>query len=215
MNKNRVFTHKQQRRSTDMMTLHSLIRYAYDAWRFQHGADVSVICERIAHHYFAGGLHRENDKPILRETISEAAIANNRTNITRWLSKDTPDARAVVSDLSVAFFGGIPKKLGEEVLNLWLGPAGFIVSAVNEPSCTPNVPDLNAKLGSASKEFGEAIEASLQIPLNESASTDQIRAALAEWIDVQRANQHAIEHLEHMLAERSRPTTGNRRTDKR
>lgn len=211
---NRMFIGKQQRRGTDMMTLHSLMRFAYDTWRFQRGTDVSVICDRIVHHYFAGGLHRAREKPVLREAISEAAIASNRTNITRWFSKDTPEARATLADISSAFFAAMPRDLAEFVLNVWHGPSGLIVSAINEPEGALKVPDLNAKLGCASREFGEAIDASLKLPTN-SASPEQIRMVLAEWHDVMREAKHAMEHLEHMLAERSRLTTGNRSTDKR
>ncbi|MDA1380622.1 hypothetical protein PCI56_13690 [Plesiomonas shigelloides subsp. oncorhynchi] len=98
-----MFIGKQQRRGTDMMTLHSLMRFAYDTWRFQRGTDVSVICDRIVHHYFAGGLHRVQEKPVLREAISEAAIASNRTNITRWFSK-THQKRALLWLISALLF---------------------------------------------------------------------------------------------------------------
>ncbi|MGL5586243.1 MAG: hypothetical protein ACRDDD_12525 [Plesiomonas sp.] len=216
MNTTRVFTNKQHRRSSDMLPLQSILRMSQDAWRFEHRTDVGVICEKVAERYFAGGLHQSDGcETVLRETISQAAIASNRSSITRWLSKDTPDAKASSSDISAAYFAAMPRELAVEMLNLWLGPAGFLVNAINEPAVAPHVPDLHTKLGAASKEFGEAIDASLQIPVHGSASSDQIRAALAEWVDVMRAGKHAVEHLEYMLAEKVRTTTGNRKTDKR
>ena len=212
--KNRMFTGKQRRRSTDMLPLHIVLRMSYEAWRFEHRTDVSVICEQIAKSYFAGGLNEAQERQVLRQTESAAAISSNRSSITRWFSKDTAAARSTLADISPAIFAAMPRDLAVEMLNFWLGSAGFIVSAINEPVGTPSVPDLNAKLGCASREFGEAIDASLQLPAN-SASPEQIRMALAEWHDVMREAKHAMELLEHMLAERSRTTTGNRSTDKR
>ncbi|MDA1380488.1 hypothetical protein PCI56_13685 [Plesiomonas shigelloides subsp. oncorhynchi] len=67
----------------------------------------------------------------------------------------------------------MPRDLAEFVLNVWHGPSGLIVSAINEPEGALKVPDLNAKLGCASREFGEAIDASLKLPTN-SASLSKL-----------------------------------------
>lgn len=213
--KNRMFIGKQRRRSTDMLPLHAVLRMGYEAWRFEHRTDVAVICEQIAKSYFAGGLHEAQDNPVLRETTSAAAIASNRSSITRWFSKDTPDARSTLADISSSIFNAMPRDLSVEMLNFWLGPAGFVVNAINEHPATPHVPDFNVKLGSFSKEYGEAIDASLRLPVNDLAPAEEIRTALSEVLEALRAGQHVAEHLEHMLAERSRLTTGNRSTDKR
>lgn len=213
--KNRVFIGKQRRSSTDMLPLHTVLRMGYEAWRFEHRTDIAVICEQIAKSYFAGGLHEAQEKPVLRETSSAAAISSNRSSITRWFSKDTPEARSTLADISSSVFAAMPRELSVEMLNFWLGPAGFVVNAINEHTVAPHVPDFNVKLGSFSKEYGEAIDAALRLPVNDLAPVEEIRTALVEVLEAIRAGQHVAEHLEHMLTERSRPTTGNCSTNKR
>ncbi|MGL5800625.1 MAG: hypothetical protein ACRCYN_11300, partial [Plesiomonas sp.] len=126
-------------------------------------------------------------------------------------TKTTPEAKSSVSDVSASFWAAIPKDIGTDFLNLWLNSAGYIVSAINEPTSSANVPDLYVKLGHCSKEYGEAIDAALQMPVAD-ASPDQIRDVLREFSDLARASGAAIEHLEMMLADKSRPAVADRRT---
>ncbi|ENP8408809.1 hypothetical protein ACEI20_001739 [Vibrio cholerae] len=176
--------------------LKATIRNAVDEWCCQVDAKRD-IAQEVAHHYHKMGLQFDEDAPggdLLKPAIP-ANAQNNTQNFFRWNQRSSMENKANFMDTLPAIISAMPKELASKMLNRFLNPLGFTVSAVERRVERFDRDELLAYFG---KEHFEATRAVL---LLRSAPTDeQIYEAIKEVRESEVAHAPIIHYLENQLS---------------
>ncbi|PNH99582.1 hypothetical protein [Vibrio diazotrophicus] len=175
------------------MSFKGVMRNAIESWRTELSKE--VISHRVASLYHKLDLGHEIDaqrKELLK--VPGKDDKNNAQNFFRYVERTSVEAKATMMDLLPAVLRAMPAKRACDMLNQFLNPIGFSVTAIGAS-------DVNAcrdqLLHNHNKETSEAFRA--VISLGENATIDQIRDAYREVQEAKNSHTPMLEYLETLM----------------
>ncbi|MGL4223852.1 MAG: hypothetical protein ACRCSE_01715 [Vibrio sp.] len=175
----------------------SVMRNALESWRTELSKE--CIAHRVASAYHKMDLANEADaqrKELLKAPGKDDK--NNTQNFWRYVERTSIEAKAVMLDLTPSVLLAMPAQRACEMLNDFLNPLGFSVTAIGANQSSASRDQL---LHAHNKETSEAFRA--VISLGENASIEQLRNAYREVQEAKDSHSPLLEYLESLMSKKA------------
>lgn len=180
-----------------MRSLKAVMRNALESWQCELSKD--AITGKVARKYHALDLaHEEDAQPKVLLKPVGADDKNNWQNFFRYNERTSVEAKATMLDLLPAILTAMPAQRSCNMLNRFLGPLGFSVTAIGANDTKASRDKL---LHDHNKETSEAFQA--VISLGENANIDQLRDAYREVQEGKESHTPILEYLEGLISKKA------------
>ena len=181
-----------------MKSLKAVMRNEIENW-LAVSSSRNEVTKPIARCYHELELQHEEDAQA-RQLLKPVGAddKNNWQNFFRANERVSDEAKATMLDLLPAILIAMPKNRACKMLNRFLGPLGFSVTAIGANDAKASRDKL---LHDHNKETSEAFQA--VISLGENANIDQLRDAYREVQEGKESHTPILEYLEGLISKKA------------